>query len=198
MRERAPPWRAWLSAQWRAGQCAHHTRPRPGWGPPEGGGASPGRTGQEEQRTPPQSQTAATLEVPRGGSSQTTREPCANPLGHVGGDHALGFKQEAAGWPPSADWPDERLNLAASRTDPACWSRAAQATVIDPSQTRLRVTGGVSHPSVPGNQYLSHSYACEHSGPVQGEFGQKAPLPSNLLSRGKRGVEISCLGSREQ
>ena len=57
---------------------------------------------------------------------------------------------------------------------------------IDPSQTRLQVTGGVSHPSVPGNQYASQSYACERSGPGRAELGQNAPLPSNLLSRGEK------------
>ena len=67
-------------------------------------------------------------EVPRGGSSQTTRGPCVNPRGHVGGG-APRTEPEAAGWPPSADWPDERLNHAAGRTDPACWTRAAWATI---------------------------------------------------------------------
>ena len=57
---------------------------------------------------------------------------------------------------------------------------------IDPSQTRLRVTGGVSHPSVPGNQYASQSYARERSGPGRAELGQNALLPSNLLSRGEK------------
>ena len=108
-----------------------HTRPGPGWEPPEGGGASPRMTEKHKQPTP-QGQTAATLEVPRGGSSQTTREPCVNPRGHAGGGDAPGTEPEVAGWPPSADWPDERLNHAAGRMDPVCWTWAARATVSTP------------------------------------------------------------------
>lgn len=56
---------------------------------------------------------------------------------------------------------------------------------IDPSQTRLQVTGDVSRPSVPGNQRASQTYARERSGPGRAESGQNAPLPSNLLSQGE-------------
>ena len=39
--------------------------------------------------------------------------------GWGGGVDVLGSNQEAAAWPPSADRPDEQLNHAAGKMDPA-------------------------------------------------------------------------------